>query len=86
MLTSKRLEAIRGSGLAKLHLAVKELLAEIDRCWGELEAAKVLVLDIADERNRLTKLRSDIIQALGVDRQPAATVEAIKLMVRQSSN
>jgi uncharacterized coiled-coil DUF342 family protein len=47
-----RLKAIRASALAKKP-AVQELLKEVDRCWGELQAAKQLLLSTADERNSL---------------------------------
>lgn len=89
MMTPKRLEAIR-KGIAARHPEGKELLDEVDRCWGELEAAKILLLSIADERNaaneRLEKLRQDITHAIGVDRKPEATIKVIDLMVKQAGN
>lgn len=88
MMTPARLKALRK--LTKDDPLAKELIAEIDYCWGEMEAAKVLLLQIADERNtaskRLDKLRKDITHALGVDRNPKASLAVIDLMVKQAGN
>ena len=89
MMTLKRLETIR-KGIAARHPDGQELIAEVKRCWGELEAAKILLLDIADERNtaneRLEKLRADITHAIGVSRKPEATLIVINHMVKQAGN